>query len=121
MNHILFVADSNEINTQNGGHFGHSNWYLVVSENGELVHSIVGDKKSQRAMIFKRAKELGFDKIVVRHMGPHAWKAAKRWNIRVFFVEQNIAILRAVELLQQGKLEEIVAEPDHGDRHHNHH
>ena len=121
MNHILFVADRNEIDTQIGGHFGYSNWYLVVSEDGKLIHSIVGDKKSQRAMIFKRAQELGFDKVIVHHMGQHAWKAAQRWKIQVFFLEQNHTILQAVELLKQGKLEEIVTEPEHGDGHHHHH
>jgi predicted Fe-Mo cluster-binding NifX family protein len=120
MNNILFVSDNNNIGSKIGHHFGHANWYLIVAENGDLVNSIEGDKKSQKAMIFKQAETLGFNKVIVKHLGAHAWKVAQKWGVKVYFIDEEMTIPQAWRLFQSRKLKEVVDEPSNGDHHHHH-
>ncbi|MBC8213840.1 MAG: NifB/NifX family molybdenum-iron cluster-binding protein [Candidatus Marinimicrobia bacterium] len=103
MKNICIPAEAPELTSKVDNHFGHPNWFLIVNENGELVHKIVGDEKSHHAKIFARAEELGFDSAVTFHMGPGAFNVAVDCDVKIFLLEDIPTVLEAIDRHKDGK------------------
>ncbi len=112
MTTFLLPARENQITTQLDNHFGKSKWYLVVDENGNLLHAVPGDENSHHTRIFKRKEELGFTVTLTPHMGPHAYDVARYFGVDIYMVKPELSILDAIALFKNGGLTPLTSAED---------
>jgi len=105
MEKFRIPAKTNEIHSEMDDHVGKSQWYLVVTKDGELMQSIKGDEHSHHTGIYHAKDVYQFTTILTPHMGPHAFDVAVQFGLQIYMTQNGDTVLDAIKQYKAGELE----------------
>ncbi|NQU67871.1 MAG: NifB/NifX family molybdenum-iron cluster-binding protein [Candidatus Marinimicrobia bacterium] len=105
MERFLIPAKENDIQSLMDNHFGKSQWYLVVSSDGQLIQAIPGDERSHHTGIYHAKDAYKFSTILTPHMGPHAFEVANQHGLKIFMTSNGDTVLDAIRQYNDNELE----------------
>lgn len=114
---IAISSNGGNLNSTLDGRFGRCNNFVIYdTENKQAITIKNKGQTSESGAGIAATQQIiddGVDAVITGHLGPNAYKLFKNSGIKVYQCE-NIPITEAIQLFQQGKLDEITeAGPAH--------
>lgn len=105
MERFLIPAKTKNLQSEMDNHFGKSHWYLVVTDEEELIQAIRGDEHSHHTGIYQAKEVYKFTTILTPHMGPHAFDIADQVGLKIYMTPIGDTVLDAIRKYKAGELE----------------